>query len=45
MKNLKETEFSKKKKIQARKLEKTTQLFFHCCHHTCEENTACEMIF
>ena len=29
----------------ARKLVETIQLFFHCCHHTSEENTAFEMIF
>ena len=29
----------------ARKLGETIQLFFHCCHHTPEENTAFEMIF
>jgi len=28
-----------------RKLVETIQLFFHCCHHTSEENTAFEMIF
>ena len=29
----------------ARKLVKTIQLFFYCCHYTSEENTAFEMIF
>jgi len=29
----------------ARKLVETIQLFFHCCHHTSEENTAFEMLF
>ena len=29
----------------ARKLAETIQLFFHCCDHTSEENTAFEMIF
>jgi len=26
-------------------LVETIQLFFNCCHHTSEENTAFEMVF